>query len=326
MLQDYNYQFVENCAKNPSTKNFNGIHNPQLISEIEKFKADAVLIFGWKFRSHLKAMKYFKGKIPVLFRGDSTLLDEQATPKTILRRFILKNVYRYIDYALYVGTENKKYFLAHGLSEKQLIFAPHAIDNQRFSSDNEKRRKQAADKRLELGILPNDTVYLFVGKFEPKKAPTDIIKIAQRIKQKNIKFLFVGNGPLEQQMKTQAPDNCFFLDFQNQSQMPVIYRMGDALILPSHGPGETWGLAVNEAMACGIPVLASNKVGCSTDLVKENHTGFKFEAGNIHYLLQLIEKNDKPILCILGKNAQAFISNWHFGKICSAIENIVNIN
>jgi glycosyltransferase involved in cell wall biosynthesis len=46
----------------------------------------------------------------------------------------------------------------------------------------------------------------------------------------------------------------------------VVYRMGDLFVLPS-AYGETWGLAVNEAMACGRPVLVSERVGCAADLV-----------------------------------------------------------
>jgi glycosyltransferase involved in cell wall biosynthesis len=58
-----------------------------------------------------------------------------------------------------------------------------------------------------------------------------------------------------------------FLGFQNQSRMPVVYRLGDIFVLPSRGPGETWGLAVNEAMACGCPVIVTSRVGCAPDLV-----------------------------------------------------------
>jgi len=57
------------------------------------------------------------------------------------------------------------------------------------------------------------------------------------------------------------------LPFQNQSRMPVVYRLGDLLVLPS-AYGETWGLAVNEAVACGRPVLVSDRVGCAADVVE----------------------------------------------------------
>jgi glycosyltransferase involved in cell wall biosynthesis len=66
-----------------------------------------------------------------------------------------------------------------------------------------------------------------------------------------------------------------FLEFQNQSVMPVVYRLGDALVLPS-GYGETWGLAVNEAQACGRPSLVSDCVGCARDIIREGENGMIF--------------------------------------------------
>jgi glycosyltransferase involved in cell wall biosynthesis len=56
------------------------------------------------------------------------------------------------------------------------------------------------------------------------------------------------------------------LPFQNQSRMPIVHRLGELFVLPS-AYGETWGLAVNEAMACGRPVLVSERVGCAADVV-----------------------------------------------------------
>ncbi len=70
-------------------------------------------------------------------------------------------------------------------------------------------------------------------------------------------FNFVGNGILEKEMKSAAADNVLFMPFQNQSQIPSIYHAANIFVLPSQGPGETWGLAVNEAMACGKAILIS---------------------------------------------------------------------
>ncbi len=58
--------------------------------------------------------------------------------------------------------------------------------------------------------------------------------------------------------------------------MPILYRLGNVFCLPSKGPGETWGLAVNEAMASSRPVIVSNKVGCAADLVSEGANGYLF--------------------------------------------------
>src|SRR6185369_17198669 len=137
MLQGYDYVFVKNVSPDPGTHHFKGIINPSLVEEINKWKPDVLLVFGWSFKSHLQCLRYFHKKVPVLFRGDSNLLNEQPGIKKLIRRVFLTWVYRHVDCGLYVGTNNKNYYKRYGLSEEQLVFAPHAIDNERFSKDDE---------------------------------------------------------------------------------------------------------------------------------------------------------------------------------------------
>ena len=321
LLEGYDYIFVKNISKNPSSGTFKGVVNPTLNTEIINWKADAILVFGWHHHSHFKAMRYFKGKIPVYFRGDSTLIDEVSGIKTGLRRIWLKFVYRYVDFAFYVGQNNKQYFLKHGLKENQLFFAPHAIDNERFYANEKENTEKAKKWRKDLGISETEIVFLFVGKFEHKKNPLLLIEAAEYFLEH--KFLFVGNGELEQEMKIKAGKNVLFLPFQNQSLMPVIYRLGDAYVLPSQGPGETWGLAVNEAMACGKAVFVSDKVGCAVDLVKNNKNGFIFKSDNIFEFKRIIILflNNKLYFKKYSNKSKEIIKNWSFEQIAEAIEN-----
>jgi len=322
LLDGYDYTFVKNISSNPGSGSYKGVVNPSLIKEIEEWNADSVLVFGWNHKSHFKAMRYFKGKIPVYFRGDSTLIDEVKSIKTIIRRFWLKFVYNFVDYALYVGVNNKEYFLKHGLKEKNLFFAPHAIDNDRFYDLDGEYSKEAEKWRTELGYTKKDHVFIFVGKFEPKKNPLILIEAAKALP--NFKFLFVGNGELEQTMKSYAMGNVQFLPFQNQSLMPVVYRLGDVFVLPSKGPGETWGLAVNEAMACGKPVLVSDKVGCAVDLVENGENGFVFNSSNLDDLTKKMLLFENIELKAFENKSLSIIKDWDFIKIAESLENLLN--
>lgn len=324
LLEGYEYEFVKNIAKNPGSHAKDGINNPDLIKRIENWKADAVLVFGWNFISHLQAMKYFKGKIPVLFRGDSTLLDETSFLKKMVRKFYLSYVYRYIDYALYVGTANKKYYTYCGLKNEQLIFAPHAIDNNRFSSINENHQQFITQTKKEFQIKETDITFIFCGKFESKKNPLLLLRAFNNMAQQNVHLIFVGNGVLENEMKQEAIHNkqIHFLPFQNQSFMPAIYRLGDVYCLPSQGPGETWGLAINEAMASCKAVVASDKVGCAVDLVQEGVNGYIFKSNNQQDLLEklILMSSSKEQLAIMGKKSFDLIQAWSFEAIADAVE------
>lgn len=326
MLEGYEYSFVKNIARDPGTHHFNGLVNPDLKEEIEEWKPDAILIFGWSFKSHLECMRYFHRKVPIIFRGDSTLLDERPGVRKLFRRLFLRWVYRYVDYVLYVGKNNKAYFLKHGLKDNQLFFAPHAIDNQRFSEPAELYDRQAADWRNELNIKVDDLAILFVGKLEPKKNPEFLLEVLKNIASERLKIIIVGNGILEEQLKiaTAGDPRVIFLDFQNQSKMPVIYRLGDVFILPSKGPGETWGLAANEAMASGRALILSEKVGCANDLIREDGNGIFFNVTEPGKCFEFIDRllTNKRILKSMQDYSKEYIREYSFEHIVKAIEKV----
>jgi glycosyltransferase involved in cell wall biosynthesis len=321
LLDGYPFEWVVNTSPQPGSHHFNGIINPDLNEQIEQLNPDAILILGWAYNSHLKAIRYFKNKIPVYFRGDSTLLDEQKGIRAILRTIYLKWVYRYVDHVFYVGTNNKAYFKKYGLKENQLSFAPHAIDNERFGID---RSVEAIELRNSLGLSTTDLLILFAGKFEEKKNPLLLIDAFLKLEMMNCHLLFVGNGVLETELKKkgQQVDNIHFKDVQNQTYMPVIYQACDLFCLPSKGPGETWGLAVNEAMASGKAILASDKVGCAIDLIKDNDNGAIFASEDMNDLKQKLKTLIKSPeeLRGYGVNSLNRIKDWNFTNIAVAIE------
>ncbi len=325
LLEGYTYEFVRNASSNPGSHHYKGIINPTLIRQITDWEPDAVLFFGWAYLGHLKAIRYFKGKIPVYFRGDSTLLNEQRGVKKIAKYFFLKWLYSHINHAFYVGTNNKAYFKKYGLKENQLSFASHAIDNERFSV---KREEESNLFRQKLGIKDEEILVLFAGKLEDKKSPLLLLDAFLMMNKPSTHLVFIGNGILEQELKirTKNTTNIHFIPFQNQSVMPIVYQACDLFCLPSKGPAETWGLAVNEAMACKKAILVSDMVGCGADLVKENYNGEIFENQNIDNLLIKLDRltQSKKNLLTYGENSSTIIKDWSFLKIAEAIESELN--
>jgi glycosyltransferase involved in cell wall biosynthesis len=312
LLEGYPYEFLKNTSAAPGSHHFKGIINPEAIKRIIAFKPDAILIYGWAYQSHLKIMRHFKGKIPVWFRGDSNLLDNNnANWKTFARYIFLRWVYRYTDKVFYVGKANKDYFLKYGVPDKKLVFAPHAIDNNRFSNDHS---IEAQTLRKKLQLKDNEILILFAGKLEPKKNPILLLDAFLQVNSPNLRLLFVGDGVLENQLKSKASGNpaVHFLPFQNQQKIPAIYQSCDIFCLPSHGPGETWGLAVNEAMAAGKAVIVSNKVGCASDLVATDN-GYIFNSSDIEELKTILKQlTDRRDLLKMGSSSRIKVQNWSF--------------
>lgn len=285
-------------------------------------------------------MRHFKGKVPVLLRGDSTLLDHTngLGLRKFFRKIILTWVYHHVDHALSPGRSADDYFKWAGLKFDQIHRAAHAIDNKRFmggseqTNDNQFLETKAKQWRKDLGIAPHKKVFLYAGKFETKKDPLLLIKAFASLlkKQADIHLILVGDGMLKDKLQLERsncsdPTAITILNFQNQSIMPIVYRLADVFILPSKGPGETWGLAVNEAMACGKAVIVSDKCGCAQDLVNQGRNGFVFPSGNISLLEEAMNKtmqNDN--YKEMGKESLKMIDHFSYRSFLDALQSILN--
>ncbi|MDB4875807.1 MAG: glycosyltransferase [Gemmatimonadetes bacterium] len=326
LLDGYEHTFVPNESRDPGTHHRGGIASSRLVPTVEQWAPDAIMVHGWAFHSHLAAMRAFHGRVPVLFRGDSTLLGESRGPRRWLRRTWLRHVYRQVDVALYAGVQNRRYFEAHGVRGERLEWAPPSVDNDRFHDPHGTLARDAAEWRTALAIPPDATTILFAGKLDATKSPELLLDAFMRGNPAQREHLiFVGSGPLEQSLRAAAADrpNVHFAGFQNQRRMPVAYRLGDVFVLPSQS--ETWGLAVNEAMASGRAVVASDRVGCAADLVREGETGFVFPSGDAAALRAALDRACTPdARATLGARGEALIREWSIDATASRIEGTVD--
>jgi glycosyltransferase involved in cell wall biosynthesis len=315
LLDGYAHQFVRNVAARPGTHHFGGLRNPTLVREIEDWGPEAVLVYGWNSRSHLQVLRHFKGHLPVLFRGDSTLLDPRSRWRSWVRRAFLRWVYSHVDVPIAVGANNRDYFAWCGLPQKRIAFAPHSVDTVRFGYDAS-QDSRAVQWRLRLGIGPDAIVFLFAGKLQHQKNPElllDSFAALHEASGARSHLVFVGNGELEVGLKAAAGgnNNVHFLPFQNQTSMPAVYRLGDVFVLPSRT--ETWGLALNESMASGRPVIASSRTGGARDLIEQNVTGWTFDSGDRKSLTDVMHQavdRGRAGLRDMGMVAQARSAAW----------------
>jgi glycosyltransferase involved in cell wall biosynthesis len=325
----YEFEVVPNISRKPGTHHFWGLQNPRLLSAVLEWQPDAVFLTGYAYASHLKAMHaFFTGSVPLLFRGDSHLLNQTGGLRWVVKRMALHWIYRWSAACLYVGKHNRDYYRAFGVPEEKLFSCPHSIEVDRFANPSDELEIQATAWRTELGIKDNQVVLLFAGKFEDKKRPLALMRAVKDHDDSNVILVMVGDGELGDQVRQiaqSAPDRFRVLPFQNQSRMPLVYRLGDLFVLPSVY-NETWGLAVNEAIACGRPVLVSDMVGCAPDLVKPGRTGEIFHAddwgdfrGKLKKTLQIAVNADRSGLISFARQFDVEATEIHIIAALAAV-------
>lgn len=280
LLGGYDSEFVPNVATDPGTHHFRGLDNPTLGARLAAWQPNAILLFGYNWLSHLRAIWWARRRgLPLLFRGDSHMLGRAQL--SFFRRQLLKLLYHQFAALTYVGAANRDYFRTLGVPDSRLFFAPHSVNAEHFNPSEPAARLAATALRTELG-LTGKRVLLFAGKFNERKQPVELLQAFLRIATPDDALVFVGDGADKSRLNALAasqPATCVrFLPFANQSEMPARYLLADIFILPSRGNYETWGLAVNEAMHMGVPCLVSNRVGCQRDLITHGETGWVFSA------------------------------------------------
>jgi glycosyltransferase involved in cell wall biosynthesis len=278
LTSGYRHRFLRNRSLRPDPSTFFGQVNPGLPGELRRKAPDAVWISGYNgFYHWLSFLSATLWRVPIVYSSDSNHLAEPSGLKRRVKHAVVERIYRRVAAVLVTGMTNDLHYAEYGVPASKRFRCPWAVDNDHFSRAADEARPRREEARRAWGVAPGADVALFVGRLIGPKRPSDLVALAERVL--NLHVVFAGSGPLEGDLRDLAarriPARATFLGFQNQSALPAIYAAADLLVLPSSY--EPWGLVVNEALASGLPVIASDRVGAAHDLVPE---ALRFPAGD----------------------------------------------
>jgi glycosyltransferase involved in cell wall biosynthesis len=329
LLEGYNYRTANSFAGKGLFAGFMGVKVKKPWQEIKqiklRYRPDAVLLTGWHFWGMVQLFAALKlSNIPIILRMDSNSLRKRNP----ILRFIYDLFFSWVDISLSVGKLNRDFCINHGMEKSRIISSPHVVDNNFFYTKAVEARHSFEQLRLRWQVPTLSYCFIYAGKLQGKKRPLDLLKafkLACSLTDKQIHLLVVGSGPLWSRCKEFAMINSLpvsFIGFLNQTAMPEAYAITDCIVLPSD-EGETWGLVINEAMACGLPAIVSDTVGCAPDLVMDEVTGFKYKCGDFTQLAEhlVYMAEHKELSREMGSNAQCLInSKYNLKRVVDSIE------
>ena len=309
LLSGYPYSFLPNIAGRAGHGRFGGFDTPEIGKLMSERQYDAVLVNGWNYKSAWQAIwAAWQSGVKVFVRGDSHLHFSRSGPVRLTKMLAYRRFVPRFDACLAPGVWSREYFLHYGARPDRIFFVPHVIDADFMTLESQRLQAHRMELRRQCDLRDESVVFLFVGKFTETKRPLDFVRAVHDAsqKEKSVAGLMVGDGPLRGACEDFARSHnapISFAGFLNQSQIVRAYTSGDILVLPS--VGETWGMVVNEAMACGRPCLVSDRVGCGPDLVLPEETGIVFPHCNVPSLsaaMFKLARNPKQIET-MGANA-----------------------
>jgi glycosyltransferase involved in cell wall biosynthesis len=276
--------------------------------------------------------------IPVLLRAESWLGDRDRQPwKLAAKSVFFRILATGIAAVLPIGSANSAYW-SHYLGSAPLphpvpqFLMPYAVDNAWFAERAAAAQPHQSALRDELHLAPDRPVILFASKLQPRKHADHLIeayrqlcaeRLAAGASSDDLPFLvIVGDGEerarLEALCRDLHLDHVRFAGFRNQTELPRFFDLANVFVLPSRQ--EPWGLIVNEAMACGCPVIVSSDVGCQSDLVSTGSApdtpppGFVYPMGDVPALAAALARvlATPGTARAMGEAARRRIAAWSF--------------
>lgn len=300
---------------------------PDLKSYFKSERYDAVLVFGWSKVLFWQAIWWAKKySIPLIQRGESNLNHAQSWFVKAAKMVLFPILFKQFKAFLAIGSLNADLYRHFGVPEEAIFNAPYCVDNDFFSERASAQTENTRQMRRELGISFDDTVFLFSAKFIDRKRPMDLINAAAMCRTGGESHvILVGDGALLETCRDKIAanklTNVHLVGFKNQSELPTLYAAADVLVLPSEY--ETWGLVVNEAMACGLPCIVSDACGAAADMILEGKTGFTYPMGDVQRLAELMMfmADNKEQRREMGRCAAIHVKNFSVASTVSALEN-----
>ena len=254
----------------------NVLVNRGLVSALNRIKPTVVLCGGYNYLASWEAAGWARiHRVPLLLWSESTALDARRGHRLV--EFMKTRFLRLCRGFVVSGKSSFHYLKDLGIPEQKIFTAPNAVDNQLFSVLADAARRDAVQVRTRHSLPAR--YFLYVGRLVEAKGVFDLLEAYSKLSEEiraEVSLVFVGDGSDRAKLMERASEiargTILFPGFAHREELAEFYGLADALIFPTHS--DPWGLVVNEAMSCGLPVVATNVAGCTEDLVLDGWNGF----------------------------------------------------
>ncbi len=265
--------------------------NPAIFHVLGEGRFDVVAIAGYSmFTSQASILWCRLTRTPYLLFGESHHQDRRREWVRRLKSFILPRLVRPAAGILATGTLSGEYFRSYGADPARIFRFANTPDVERLRAECASARPRRDAVRGSMGIPDGACMMLYVGRLIEVKGLADLVRAVGGLDESSVRVVVVGDGPeaarLEDLAKRVAPGRIVFAGFRQGAELTDMYAAADAFVLPSHH--EPWGVVVGEAMACGLPVILSDRIGAGVDLLRDGENGRVFPAHDVGALREAL--------------------------------------
>jgi len=312
--------------------------NPTAALEIWRRRPDAVVSTPFPSATSLTAlaMARLMGRPFIL---DIYTMASQSSARRVFEP-LLRWLVRRCDAFVAKSSRTAGYLVSLGAPPTRVFLAHHAVDAQGLRERARLTPSEKAELRSRHGIRDGQ-VLLYVGRLVERKGLKVLLEAFAGLKEAlpNTSLLLVGDGyqrpELEGLCRQKALSDVHFIGSVPHLELPRYYGLADLLVLPSISTRvrfwgeEAWGFVVGEALACGVPAVVTDRVGCADDLIRDGENGYvvkEKDAGGLRAaMLQVL--SDHELHARLRRGAERHIADFSYERAAAgyhaAIEHVL---
>ena len=298
---------------------YNLLLNQKVVNALRKAEPDTIVCGGYNYFASWQALRWAtRNHVRFVLWCESTANDHRSRHRMVER--LKRNFFDKCDGCIVPGTAAESYARQMGVSPENIFISPNAVDNDLFASRANDARRNAPRLRAQLNLPAR--YFLFAGRLVKSKGVFELWEAYGSLSE-NLRsqfgLVFAGDGPLRPELesisKSICPGTIRFAGFAQRDELASYYGLADCLVFPTHS--DPWGLVVNEAMACGLPVICGQSAGCAADLVKAN--GRLVDSGNVDQLVHAMKEiaSDADLRRHMSRESLKIIRNYS-PEICAA--------
>lgn len=287
----------------------------EIIAWLKEHRAAAVIVAGYNDVTRLRVIAWCKrAGVPVYLTADSNVHGDRASGlKRLIKKIYVGWILRGLAGVMPCGSAGATYFERYGVARNHIFYHPYEPDYQLIRDITP---QQIAAQQQKHGLDPARRRIVLCARLVPVKRVDLAIDAFARIAGERPEWdlVLIGDGPLRKELEARVPEalkaRVRFLGFiGDQGVISALYRGSDVLVLPSDY--EPWAVVINEAVAAGLAVVASDVVGAAIELVKDGVNGRVFPAGNLDALsAALREVTDPNRIGPMRAAAPAALADW----------------
>lgn len=297
-----------------------------LLLRLLKVRPDYLLIYGYTRIPQVTALLWcwWLG-VPFAIAGDATYYADGATG---LRKWLKTRWLGVLSSRaaaiIVVGKASRMFWEAYGAAPQKIYAAPFAVDNAFFQRESQRSQPAAAAYRAQHG-WQSTTVFLYVGRLINRKHVDVLIRAVQQLDPAQARLLIVGDGEERPALEALAAGDARirFIGGASQQELAFYYALSDALVLPARE--EPWGLVINEAMACGLAVIAHWQCGAAVDLVDADNGVVlrSFTVEEVTGALQALVREPAQLQAMKKRSLEK-IAPWSFAQAADALQRAIS--